>query len=112
MNHAEFLISVAVLLAVTFAADQGSPLFAAVASTAPTGVPLSLYLVQGAAADGAKGAAAEAFLFAACKGLLAALGFCGGALLAAKNGGGESFGSLCLCGYGAWALAWRVLQAA
>jgi hypothetical protein len=69
----DLLISVLVLAGVSAAAHAGSPLLAAVLSTAPTGVPLSLWLVHRADAS-----ASAAFLLACLQGVGALAAFCSG----------------------------------
>ena len=91
-------------------------------------LPLSLYVVvqhaneagagsaleppaPGAANPAAHGGEVEAFLLLTCKGMLATMGWCAGALLASRHGLAGSFVGLCLSGYATWAVVWRALQA-
>lgn len=105
-------VSVLVLLAVSGAAHSGSSLLAAVFSTAPTGVPLSLYLVHRATTAGGKmlRPELEAFLLACIKGVLALACFCGGALGVLRAGVEPSLPLLLAAGYLGWAAAWLLLQ--
>ena len=111
---------------VTLATEIGNPLLAAICATAPVTLPLSLYVVvqhaNAAAAEdpdthtalgtgAAAGDEVEAFLLLTCKGMLATMGWCAGALLASRHGLSGSFAGLCLSGYATWAVVWRVLQA-
>ena len=85
MQWADILVSVAVLVGVSAAAESGSAVLAAVFATAPTGVPLSLWLVHRAElkAAGTPGSSAEVletFLWGCIKGLVAGVCFCAGAL--------------------------------
>lgn len=116
---ADLLISVTVLLAVALAARSGSSLMAAVFSTAPTGVPLSLWLVHRAATSSADPSTAggsvlsiEGFLIACLKGVAALASFCLGALALARSSAPAtpSFLALLATGYASWAVAWAALQ--
>lgn len=110
---ADLLVSVAVLVAVSMAAHSGSGLMAAVFSTAPTGVPLSLWLVHRAAASSAAGGAAlETFLRACIKGTVALACFCLGALACVRRSDGAppSLALLLVAGFGSWAAAWLALR--
>ena len=83
---ADLVLSIAVLIAVSLAAHSGSTWLAAVFSTAPTGVPLSLWLVVRAAGAGGSdpALAVEPFLRACIKGTLALASFCIGSLACVK----------------------------
>lgn len=52
----------------------------------------------------------EKFLWLTCKGMVATLAWCVGALLASRNGMAGSFGALAFVGYASWAVVWKVLQ--
>ena len=123
MDWLDLLVSLVVLVAVSLASEHGSTLVAAVAATAPTGLPLSLWLVLQAAARSAAPAQAQAaqvdsFLVAATKGTLCACAFCLGALCylrsqqhgGGQGGGGVGLGALLLAGYGCWGAAWLALH--
>ena len=132
MDWLDLLVSLLVLVAVSLASEHGSTLVAAVAATAPTGLPLSLWLVLQAAARSAAPAQAQAaqvdsFLVAATKGTLCACAFCLGALGYLRSqqhgGGGQTgggaggggvevglLGALLLAGYGCWGAAWLALH--
>ena len=110
---ADLFVSMLVLLAVSMAAQSGSSLLAAAFSTAPTGVPLSLWLVHRAAVE-ARGDAAlvAAFLGACIQGALALIGFCVGALacLQLTQTGLPSLGTILAAGYASWAASWALLR--
>uniref|UniRef100_A0A7S3W566 Uncharacterized protein n=1 Tax=Emiliania huxleyi TaxID=2903 RepID=A0A7S3W566_EMIHU len=109
----DLVVSMLVLVAVSAAARSSSPLLAAVFSTAPTGVPLSLWLVRRAApsAGGSSSAALDQFLTSCIKGVLALAGFCCGALaVVRKTGGPPTLPGLLVAGYGSWAAAWLLLR--
>ena len=105
---ADLLISVLVLVAVSAAAQYGSPMLAAVFATAPTGVPLSLWLVHRAAKSG--DASLETFLLACTKGTAALACFCFGGLILTRLSFSPSLASLLLVGYGSWAVTWALLR--
>ena len=113
---ADLGISVLVLGAVATAAHSGSTLMAAVFSTAPTGVPLSLWLVHRAASTEGGSLALESFLRSCIKGVLALGCFCFGALALVRlrpspaDGSLPSVGALLAAGYTGWAVAWMVLR--
>ena len=115
---ADLGISVLVLGAVAAAAHSGSTFMAAVFSTAPTGVPLSLWLVHRAASGGAQGGgslALQSFLRSCIKGVAALGCFCFGALALvtlrpSPDGSLPSVGALLAAGYAGWAAAWMVLR--
>ena len=117
MDWPDLFISLLVLVAVSLASDYGSPALAAVAATAPTGVPLSLWLVKTAAAhakpplpEAAQLAQLDEFLQACIKGMLAACCFSLGALWLVRSArassgdhdGVPSLGALLLVGYCCW----------
>ena len=114
----DLLVSVLVLIAVSAAAHSGSSFLAAALSTAPTGVPLSLWLVHRAAqASDVSSAAArvEQFLLACIQGTVALASFCLGALFLVRHspGVGEaapSLAALLFVGYASWAMAWALLR--
>ena len=99
-------ISVLVLLGVAFAARSGSSLVAAVFSTAPTGVPLSLWLVHRAGDT----VMVENFLLACTKGAAALACFCLGALALVRTSPTPSFAALLSVGFASWAFAWVLLR--
>ena len=98
--------------------DGGSPLLAAVFATAPTGVPLSLWLVyraahSGAGAAGAGGAgdgaraAVDSFLQACVGGVVALAAFCVGGLALVRSSATEpSLAGVLAAGYLSWAAVW------
>ena len=121
MDWLDLFVSLLVLVAVALAADFGSPALAAVAATVPTGVPLSLALVQSAAArakpplsDAAQLAQLDGFLQACVKGMLAACCFCLAALWLVRSraagDGAPGLGALLLVGYSCWGGAWLLLR--
>lgn len=107
---ADISVSLIVLIAVALAARSGSSTMAAVFSTAPTGVPLSLWLVQRASTTGAAPVSVAAFCRACIKGSLALAAFCSGALLLAQGSTAPSLAALLGTGYVCWAVAWVLLQ--
>ena len=52
----------------------------------------------------------ERFLLLACKGMVATLAWCAGALFASRSGMATSFWWLIVYGYGSWAAVWKILQ--
>ena len=84
--------------------------------TAPTGVPLSLWLVHRAASTEGGSLALESFLRSCIKGVLALGCFCFGALALVRlrpspaDGSLPSVGALLAAGYTGWAVAWMVLR--
>jgi len=52
----------------------------------------------------------EAFLWLTCKGMVATLSWCLGALWASRNGFATSFGALAFVGFTSWAVVWETLQ--
>ena len=108
----DLLISFAVLVAVAISADYGSPLLAAVAATAPTGGPLSLWLMLSASPPAQLEANIEQFLYASIKGMIAGTAFYVGLLFMLRLGVVEAsqFGFMLCIGYGSWAAVWFVLQ--
>lgn len=101
----DLLSSVGVLVAVALAADFGSPLLAAVAATAPTGGPLSLWLVWSAGATPEQRAdSTDKFLVGGIKGMLAGVLFYVGALTVLRSGAASGFAPLLLAGFGSWLL--------
>lgn len=110
---ADLLISVIVLLAVALAARSANTVLAAVFSTAPSGVPLSLWLVHRAARASGGAQQVETFLVAVIKGGLALSSFALGALALCKLQSGLEAPSLTVllgAGFTSWALAWSLLQ--
>ena len=109
---ADLGISVAVLFAVALAARSGSHFMAAVFSTAPTGVPLSLWLVHRAASAAGSTLSIDAFLCAVIKGAIALAAFAVGALtyLRYSNDASPSLLALLSVGFGSWALVWALLR--
>ena len=112
-------ISVIVLLAVSAAAHSGSSFLAAVFSTAPTGVPLSLWLVHRAACATEDGhsMAIQGFLLACIKGAVALACFCVGALALLRvlhydqvTPPSWLLPSLLTAGYASWVGAWVLLR--
>lgn len=119
MQWLDLLVSLIVLVAVSLAADHGGAALAGVAASAPTGVPLSLYLVKSAAEKSESAAAQfaqlEGFLESCIRGGLAASAFAAGALWlvrASKTSGDDtpSLPALLLVGYGCWGVAWALLR--
>jgi hypothetical protein len=113
----DLLISIVVLLAVAMAARSGSSLMAAVFSTAPTGVPLSLWLVHRAAVSTSSPTSTvasnvEAFLLACLKGVAALASFCLGALALSRCVEAPSIPALLAAGYASWAAVWFGLRRA
>ena len=114
----DLLVSVCVLVAVAVAARSGSSIMSAVFSTAPTGVPLSLWLVHRAACTvegGGKAATVsiDRFLIAVIKGGLALAAFALGALTLLRTLGDAApppLAALLSAGFGAWAAAWGLLR--
>ena len=107
---ADLTISMLVLVGVALAARSGSSLVAAIFSTAPTGVPLSLWLVHRAASSSGSNLSIEAFLVAVVKGAIALAAFALGALALVKAAGDvPSLGALLGAGFASWALAWALL---
>ena len=108
----DLTISILVLLGVAFAARSGSSLMAAVFSTAPTGVPLSLWLVHRASTVASADAnMVEQFLLACVKGVSALMAFCLGALaLVRSSAGTPSFAEILGVGFASWAVAWALLR--
>ena len=105
----DVLISIAVLIVVALTAESGNPGLAAVAASAPTGVPLSLYLVWSRAppaADHTK--VLTAYTGALVRGVYATLAFALVARLCATRGYG--LGSILAAAYLAWAAAWWALN--
>ena len=84
---ADLAISMLVLVGVALAARSGSELVAAIFSTAPTGVPLSLWLVHRAASSSGSNLSIEAFLTAVVKGAAALAAFALGGLALLKAAG-------------------------
>ena len=110
---ADLTISMIVLVGVALAARSGSSLVAAIFSTAPTGVPLSLWLVHRAASSSSSegNLSIEAFLVAVVKGSAALAAFALGALALVKAAGEVPSLSALLCaGFSSWALAWAMLK--
>ena len=110
----DFLVSVLVMLAVTAAAHSGSTILAAIFVTAPTGLPLSLWILRRAAESSAAGGSlVDPFLVSCIKGSLALACFCMGALTLVRCAGdGRAAPSLAMLlagGYGSWAAAWLLL---
>ena len=105
-------------VAVAVAARSGSSIMSAVFSTAPTGVPLSLWLVHRAACTvegGGKAATVsiDRFLVAVIKGGLALAAFALGALTLLRTLGDAApppLAALLSAGFGAWAAAWGLLR--
>ena len=108
----DLTISIVVLLAVALAARSGSALVAAICSTAPTGVPLSLWLLPRAATTKSGTLSVEGFLLACLKGVLALACFCLGALGVARTSTTEdpALSALLAAGFASWAAAWMLLQ--
>ena len=101
-------ISVFVLLFVSWCAEQENALLAAAASTAPTGVPLSLFIVA-SRNPGARGQPVLiAFTRSLVMGVLSTLVFAVAAHLAARQG--LRVGGVLVVGYAAWALCWMALS--
>ena len=107
---ADLTISMIVLLGVALASRSGSALVAAIFSTAPTGVPLSLVLVHRAASSSGSNLSIEAFLLAVIKGAAALAAFALGALALVKTTELPSLGALLGAGFASWALAWALLR--
>lgn len=120
MQWLDLLVSLLVLVAVSLAVDHGGAALAALVATAPTGMPLSLYLVKSAAeraesSSSSQLAQLDIFLASCIRGGLAAVAFAGGALWlvrTSKGGGGgtPSLAALLFVGYGCWGAAWTVLR--
>lgn len=119
MQWLDLLVSLLVLLAVSLAADHGGAVLAAVAATAPTGVPLSLYLVKSAAekseSTASQFAQLDGFLASCIRGGFAASAFAAGALWIVRTNkaagdGTPSLATLMLVGYGCWGAAWALLR--
>eukprot|EP00747_Dinoflagellata_sp_TGD_P081578 gnl/TRDRNA2_/TRDRNA2_161364_c0_seq2.p1 gnl/TRDRNA2_/TRDRNA2_161364_c0~~gnl/TRDRNA2_/TRDRNA2_161364_c0_seq2.p1 ORF type:complete len:117 (-),score=16.99 gnl/TRDRNA2_/TRDRNA2_161364_c0_seq2:147-497(-) len=109
---ADLLISFAVLVAVAVTADYGSPFLAAVAATAPTGGPLSLWLVVSSSPAEKVAATTDQFLYSSIKGMIAGLAFYVGLLLLLRLGvvSASNCGLMICGGYLSWAFAWLALQ--
>jgi hypothetical protein len=112
---ADMTISLVVLLGVAVAARSGSSTVSAIFSTAPTGVPLSLWLVHRAAEAGiSRGIAIEAFLWAVIKGGISLSAFALGALGLMRCGPpGETpaLAALLGAGFTSWGVAmWSLLK--
>ena len=97
-------ISVLVLLLVGWAAEQQNTLLAAVASTAPTGVPLSLFIVASRNRDPA---VLVNFTRSLCLGVFSTLVFAIAAHVAARVG--MRLGGVLVAGFAGWALSWLAL---
>ena len=97
-------ISVLVLLLVGWAAEQQNTLLAAVASTAPTGVPLSLFIV---ASRNPHPAVLVNFTRSLCLGVFSTLVFAIAAHVAARVG--MRLGGVLVAGFAGWALSWLAL---
>jgi hypothetical protein len=119
MQWLDLLVSLIVLVVVSLAADHGGAVLAGVAASAPTGVPLSLYLVKSAAekseSTAAQFAQLDGFLASCLRGGGAAGAFAAGALWLvraskASGDGTPSLAALLLAGYGCWGLAWALLR--
>ena len=98
-------ISVLVLLLVGWAAEQQNTLLAAVASTAPTGVPLSLFIV--ASRNPRDPAVLVNFTRSLCLGVFSTLVFAIAAHVAARVG--MRLGGVLVAGFAGWALSWLAL---
>ena len=119
MQWLDLFVSLLVLLAVSLAADHGGAVLAAVAATAPTGVPLSLYLVKSAAerseSTASQFAQLDSFLAGCIRGGLAASAFAAGALWLVRTSkaagdGTPNLAVLLLAGYGCWGATWALLR--
>jgi|EP01046_Picozoa_sp_COSAG06_P016775 hypothetical protein len=120
MDWLDLLVSLLVLVAVSLVADHGGAVLAAVAATAPTGVPLSLWLVKSAAEKSAATTAEQlatldGFLASCIRGGLAAAAFAAGALWLVRSSkatgdGVPTLGLLLVVGYGCWGTAWALLR--
>jgi hypothetical protein len=105
-----------VLFVITAAVEHGSPILAAMGATTPVTLPFSLYIVVEQALQEEQErsdlatAKVDRFLLLACKGMVATLAWCVGALVASRAGYATSFWWLMVYGYGTWAVVWKVLQ--
>ena len=106
-KSASTVISVGILLLVGFAAEL-SPAIAAVAATAPTGVPLSIFIVASRAPERSKADILASFTRSLIKGVLSTLAFAVAAhACAARN---YSVRGILLVGYSVWAATWWVIN--
>ena len=99
-------ISVLVLLLVGWAAEQQNTLLAAVASTAPTGVPLSLFIVASRNPRDDPAVLVN-FTRSLCLGVFSTLVFAIAAHVAARVG--MRLGGVLVAGFAGWALSWLAL---
>ena len=106
-KSASTMLSVGILLLVSFAAEL-SPAIAAVAATAPTGVPLSIFIVASRAPEGSKADVLASFTRSLVKGVFSTLAFAVAAhACAARN---YSIRGILLVGYSAWAATWWAIN--